>query len=418
MIHIVKQGDTLFSIAARYGVSVQRLIYDNQVPPDARLVVGQALLVLIPETVHIVKQGETLIGIARQYGVPLNDIVKNNPSLILQQQIYPGDTLAIRFVGQQDNNFSVNGYAYPFINRNTLLQTIPYLTELSVFSYGFTPNGELIPTEDEYLLSLAKAYGVDPILVLTPRSGEEAFDNGLINELVNNPAAVDNIINNLIITMLQKGYSGVNLDFEYIMRDNRQAYSDFAGKLRNAASEYGLKVSVALAPKTSSDQPGLLYEGIDYAQLGANTDSVLLMTYEWGYTYGPPMAVAPIGNVRRVLEYGLSQIPNYKIDLGVPNYGYDWPLPFIQGQTAARTIGNNEAVEIARRTNSVILYDEPSQTPYFEYTENGVDHVVWFEDVRSLQGKIDLIIQYNLRGLGYWNLLRYFRSNWLLLNMY
>ena len=418
MIHIVEQGDTLFSIAARYGVSVQRLIYDNQVPPDARLVVGQALLVLIPETVHIVKQGETLTYIARQYGVQLNDIVKNNPSLILQQQIYPGDALTIKFVGQQDNNFSVNGYAYPFINRDTILQTIPYLTELSIFSYGFTPDGELIPTEDEYLLSLAKGYGVAPILVLTPRSGEEAFDNGLINQLVNNPAAVDNIINNLINTMLAKGYSGVNLDFEYIMRENKQAYVDFTGKLRDAASQYSLTVSVALAPKTSSDQPGLLYEGIDYAGLGANADSVLLMTYEWGYTYGPPMAVAPIGNVKQVLEYGLSQIPNYKIDLGVPNYGYDWPLPFVQGQTAATVIGNNEAIEIARRTNSVILYDEPSQTPYFEYTENGTDHVVWFEDVRSLQGKIDLINQYNLRGLGYWNLLRYFRSNWLLLNMY
>ena len=46
----------------------------------------------------------------------------------------------------------------------------------------------------------------------------------------------------------------------------------------------GYKVSVALAPKISAEQAGLLYEGMDYGLLGANADSVFLMTYEWGYT--------------------------------------------------------------------------------------------------------------------------------------
>ena len=69
--------------------------------------------------------------------------------------------------------------------------------------------------------------------------------------------------------------------------------------------------------------------------IGGIADSVLLMTYEWGYTYGPPMAVAPINHVRRVAEYGASVIDPEKIQMGIPNYGYDWPLPFVQGQTRA-----------------------------------------------------------------------------------
>ena len=80
-------------------------------------------------------------------------------------------------------------------------------------------------------------------------------------------------------------------------------------------NEYGIWVSVALAPKTSSDQKGLLYEGKDYGGLGAAANSVLLMTYEWGYTYSSPMAVAPINKVRQVIEYALSQIPVAKIDI-------------------------------------------------------------------------------------------------------
>ena len=69
----------------------------------------------------------------------------------------------------------------------------------------------------------------------------------------------------------------------------------------------------------------------------------------WGYTYGPPMAVAPINQVRRVVEYAVTEIPSGKIDLGIPNYGYDWPLPFVQGQSKAQSISNQYAVELARR---------------------------------------------------------------------
>ena len=43
------------------------------------------------------------------------------------------------------------------------------------------------------------------------------------------------------------------------------------------------------------------------------------------------MAVAPINQVRRVLKYALTKIPPSKICLGVPNYGYDWPLPYVRG---------------------------------------------------------------------------------------
>ena len=187
--------------------------------------------------------------------------------------------------------------------------------------------------------------------------------------------------------------------------------------MTNILNESGYTVSVALAPKTSADQQGLLYEGKDYAGLGAAANSVLLMTYEWGYTYSVPMAVAPINKVRQVIEYAITEIPSAKIDMGIPNYGYDWPLPYEKGVTRARTIGNIEAVNIAVRYGAVIQYDEIAQTPYFNYTdEQQTEHEVWFEDVRSMQAKFRLISEYNLRGAGYWQIMRLFRANWLLLS--
>jgi len=172
-----------------------------------------------------------------------------------------------------------------------------------------------------------------------------------------------------------------------------------------------------LAPKTSADQPGLLYEGKDYRALGQVADHVLLMTYEWGYTFGPPMAVAPINQVRRVVEYALTEIPREKIDLGIPNYGYNWALPYERGVTQAQTIGNVQAVRIAVERGAAIQFDELAQSPYFRYRDvaTGVEHEVWFEDVRSLQAKFDLIKEFQLRGCGYWQIMQWFRANWLLL---
>ena len=145
--------------------------------------------------------------------------------------------------------------------------------------------------------------------------------------------------------------------------------------------------------------------------MGEAADYVLLMTYEWGYTYGPPMAVAPLNQVRRVVEYALTEIPSEKINLGIPNYGYDWPLPYERGVTKAQTIGNVQAVRIAVEQGAMIEFDELAKSPYFHYILNSVEHEVWFEDVRSLNAKFNLIKEYNLRGCGYWQIMQFFRAN-------
>jgi spore germination protein len=127
------------------------------------------------------------------------------------------------------------------------------------------------------------------------------------------------------------------------------------------------------------------------------------------------MAVAPLHQVQKVVEYALTEIPASKIDLGIPNYGYNWKLPYEKGVTAASTINHVQAVRIAAQYGAEIYYDEEAQSPYFTYYDAGEEHIVWFEDVRSLQAKFDLIKEYDLRGCGYWQIMQWYRANWLLL---
>lgn len=367
-IHVVMEGDDIDSIAAVYGVDVWQLIYDNQIIYPYRLAVGQALLV--------------------QTGA-------RSP----QRSIY------------------VSGYAYPFISRWVLQQTLPFLSDLPIFSYGFTAEGELVPPllDERWMIREAVRYGTEAVLTLTPLGPDGRFNNSLISAVVYNEYAADSLISNLLETMREKGYRGLDIDFEYILPDDRNAFTAFVQKTAEAMRAAGYWLSIALAPKSSSEQRGLLYEGKDYRALGEAADHVLLMTYEWGYTYGPPMAVAPLPQVRDVVEYAVTEIPASKINLGIPNYGYDWPLPYERGVTRAQTLGNVQAVQLAIARGAAIEFDETARSPYFNYVEDGTEHEVWFEDVRSLQAKFGLITDYELRGCGYWQIMQWFRANWLLL---
>lgn len=175
-------------------------------------------------------------------------------------------------------------------------------------------------------------------------------------------------------------------------------------------------MSTALAPKTSATQQGAWYEAHDYAAHGRYADFVVIMTYEWGYSGGPPMAVSPIGPVRQVLEYALTEMPASKIMMGQNLYGYDWTLPFVPGGEYARALSPQEAIDLARRENVAIQYDSNAQAPFFNYVDaEGNTHEVWFEDARSIQAKFDLIKELNVRGISYWKLGLSFPQNWLLL---
>lgn len=391
-IYIVQPGDTVSRISQDTGTAPELIMYMNQITYPYLLAVGQALLLPGEESAS---PFALRAGAAGQMGAT-------------------GTTAAPGVDGRR--SVTMNGYAYPFINDAVLNETLPYLTTLSVFSYGFTPSGELIPplTNDDRMIQAALASGTRPILTLTPLNAEGGFDNTLVTILVHSPQVQENLIQNLIEVMEQKNFSGVDVDFEYILASDRDAFTAFVAGLTTRMNAEGYTVSVALAPKTSDDQPGLLYEGKDYAGLGAAANSVLLMTYEWGYTYSPPMAVAPINQVRRVVEYALTRIPAEKIDLGIPNYGYDWTLPFAEGISRARTIGNVEAAQLAAENGAEIFFDETAQSPYFFYSDNGVEHEVWFEDVRSMQARFDLMEEFALRGAGYWQIMRLFRANWIL----
>ncbi|MFC4077568.1 glycosyl hydrolase family 18 protein [Salinithrix halophila] len=308
----------------------------------------------------------------------------------------------------------INGYlepATPKVDRRIAKSTAPYLTHLSPFSYRVRADGSMIPPKDEPALSALRRTKVVPMMVIT-NFEEGNFSPEIARSVFRNPQARERLIRNVINTLEKKGYYALNIDFEHIKPADKAGYNDFLREIAPRVRRAGHPVSTALAPKINAKQSGGWHGAHDYAVHGKVVDFVILMTYEWGWTGGPPMPVAPIPKVRQVLDYATSVIPPEKIMMGAPLYGYDWTVPYRKG-TNAKKMSPVQASALAKREGADIHYDKKNQAPWFRYTDDqDREHIVWFENGPSAHAKINLAQRYGLRGISYWVLGDDFPRNW------
>ena len=167
-IYTVQSGDTVQSISQKFGVPASQIIAANELENPANLSVGQSLVIQFPEQTYTVEEGDSLQWIARGFNTTVDALQRNNPQLAGKEAIYPGQTLVISYGEPPLGEISVTGFAYPYISDEVLNRTLPYLTYLSVFSYGLNPDGTLVPPEgggDQRLVDAAVDGGVVPLLM-------------------------------------------------------------------------------------------------------------------------------------------------------------------------------------------------------------------------------------------------------------
>lgn len=269
-IYVVQTGDTLSAIAQRSGLSAERIAGDNRLFPPYELVAGQTLVLRFPDQVYTARSGDTLYSVARASGVPVRQLYRNNTVLEGSPTLYPGQTVVLSYQGDSAKYppIAVNGYAYPFIDPGLLRRTLPFLTYITPFTYGIQPDGALVPLEDQGLLTAARNVGTGALMHLSTLTDDGSFSNELASLVLNDQAIQGVLIDNVLNTLETRGYSGLDVDFEFVFPQDAAAYAAFIRRLRERLNPHGYPVVVALAPKTSADQPGLLYEGHDYRALG------------------------------------------------------------------------------------------------------------------------------------------------------
>ena len=417
-IHVVQPNETVAEIARLYQVPASELTSVNELPNPNHLVPGQALVIPIIGSFYWVQRGDSLSLIARKFNTTTAELARiNGISANLPLQI----GMKLYIPQQKKRNAEFNAYVEPFGNtvspalENSARQAAPYLTYLSPFAFRVNRDGTLIEPPLGNLADIAKRNrNVLVMAINNQEQGQFSDELGLI--LLTDQAIQTKFLNNIVSTAKKYGFRDIHLDFEYLRPQDKEAYNQFLRKAKERFSKEGWFLSTALAPKTSADQKGKWYEGHDYKAHGEIVDFVVIMTYEWGYSGGPPMAVSPINSVKKVLEYAITEIPSRKILMGQNLYGYDWTLPFTPGKDIAKAISPQQAIQIAANHNVPIKYDTEAQAPNIDYVDDsGKKHKVWFEDARSIQAKFNLLKELNLRGMSYWKLGLSFPQNWILI---
>lgn len=417
-IHVVQSGQSLWGIAQAYGVTLDQVASANQIDPQLPLVVGQALVIPITGRYHWVQPGDTLWRLASRYGVRVQEIATANritPDTLLRV----GTRLYIP--PRPRRRAEVNAYVEPRGEAvspallNASREAAPYLTYLAPFSYQVQRDGSLKGPPLGELPAIARAAGATLMMVITNLE-QDAFSAELGRVILNDMAVQDRLLATIMQVAREVDFRDIHFDFEFLRPEDREAYNNFLRKAAAMIRADGRLISTALAPKIRREQAGQWYEAHDYRAHGEIVDFVVLMTYEWGYSGGPPMAVSPLPQVRRVIEYALTEMPGEKIMMGQNLYGYDWTLPYVRGGPYARAISPQTAIALAREFGAAIRYDWEVQAPTFTYVDReGKTHEVWFEDARSIQAKFNLIKELGLRGISYWKLGLPFPQNWLLI---
>lgn len=237
------------------------------------------------------------------------------------------------------------------------------------------------------------------------------------NAVLTDENVQNHLFDNLIRIIESKGFYGINIYLQYINEFNTPLYESLIKRLSEQLKRRELLLFVTITPQINIERTEIDYPNINYSIIGSYADSVILVSYDWAYSYGPPEAATPLNIIQSIVESVTNIILKDKVLLGIQVIGYDWELPYIPTYTLGRSITFDLAIALALNTGSSIQYDEISQDPYFFYiNENGRLHLVWFQDARSVNSMTQLVMEKNLQGLSIWNLMRFFNQMWLIIN--
>lgn len=249
-------------------------------------------------------------------------------------------------------------------------------------------------------------------LPLMPLVVNPGFDRGIARAVLRNPKAQERVIAYLAYLAHRDNYLGWQLDLEFLDPADKDLYSRFVARVAARLHQDRRLLSVAVVPRFSDVYPGTDPTGefhtsewgapFDYRALGRVADFLTVMTYDHHHGDGPPGPIAGHDWVRAALEYALARVPRAKLLLGIPFYGREW----IQNgkATTTRSLAFKDASDLLQQRQIEPQWDTRWQTPWFQFRDAAGLHTAWFEDRRSLEEKLKLMRQFQLRGFAAWRL--------------
>ncbi|HYF92321.1 MAG TPA: glycosyl hydrolase family 18 protein [Symbiobacteriaceae bacterium] len=304
--------------------------------------------------------------------------------------------------GVPGNGFWVAGYYvdYDAGSLEVVKTRSNHMDQVVVFGYGFDEQGNLQGKEQQIVRGLV---GKSKRMILFGNLTDGGFNQETAHAILTNPAVQDRAVRNLIAKAQELEAGGVQIDFENIAGGDRDAYTAFLKRLKAELQPLGMTLSIAAAAKTSDTRTG--WGGAtDYAAIGQIVDQVYIMAYDEHWRGGEPGPVASLNWVERVVRYATGVIPAQKIVLGVPFYGYEWAVDTREGTANNRAYSFTRLDRRVAELGGAAKWDPVAGENVATYAVDGSQRIAWWPDERSLEAKLKLAYQYNLKGIALWRL--------------
>lgn len=341
--------------------------------------------------IHVVKAGEGLGSIALRHAVSEKDLRRIN-QLSGPGPLIPGQSLFIPGDAPESSR-SIELCAFSAAPADGSCANA--LTYICPYSHRFGENGTLIPPDFDCDISAARSFGCATLLCLANLGEDGAFSPELAHRLFCSEEMRAQLFEALLSRLKDYGYYGLQLCFNYLFPFDRDNYSAFVHELSEALHKEGFTLSLELTPPDI----GAHSAALDYSTLGSLCDRLSLMFCRWGHSYSPPQPLSPINYIRRSLDVLCPIIPSCKLLLGISGCGFDWRLPWRQGDCAS-LLSNYLATELAMSQANKIDFDPRAQAPFFDYRDAAqCRHRVYFEDARSIAAKLAIVEEYGLAGI-------------------
>lgn len=301
---------------------------------------------------------------------------------------------------------------------------------LTTFAYfGVPVDGDGNLSKDDYGYSVFKSDKATDIFRKAHQNGTRVvltltqMENDPIQTFLSNSDSQQNAIDQIVAEIKDRGIDGANIDFEY-NGDPGQEYRDMfsifihnlAKKMHEEIPDSKLTVSVYAA---SAKNP-MLY---DIKKLGKDADGVFMMAYDFANASSDDaMPTAPLHghekgkywyDVASAVSDFLNFMPSNKLILGVPYYGYNYPVytPKVKAKTYYYLNGNPQTYSDAQdklgdNGNVKTGWDKDGQVGWKAYFDSNsyIWRMIFLEDVKSLSLKYDFAKNNNLKGVGIWAL--------------
>lgn len=218
------------------------------------------------------------------------------------------------------------------------------------------------------------------------------------------------MIDTLIKDARAYGYDGINLDLENVKSDYAKDFLQFVRELSVECHKNNIILSTDNYKPEAYNSCYNLKEQSDYV------DYAIVMAYDEHYAGSEAGSVASLPFVKEAVEDMTALVPADKVVVGIPFFTRIWSVS--QTSTTSSAVGMQAAIDELNKDGQTAIWNDDAGQYVCSYDKNGVTRKIWFEEDKSIEEKLKVVVDNNTAGIAVWKLGLEKASVWNVINQY